>query len=103
MLRLRVFNVLGEITCHVYMYFSLVEKFLSRESPLMMYWVGTMHGKMLIKLKVKKDFSCFLGMSWVLTRLSFSVRCPFCDNKKAYFMQIQIRSADMTEVTVYIF
>lgn len=46
------------------------------------------------------------GNEWVgdLTRLCCAVttaRCPHCEFTKAYFMQIQIRSADEPSTTFY--
>lgn len=41
-------------------------------------------------------------MQHALTAASFAATCPKCDNRRAYFMQIQIRSADEPSTTFFV-
>ena len=41
-------------------------------------------------------------MEHALTAASFAATCPKCDNRRAYFMQIQIRSADEPSTTFFV-
>lgn len=53
-----------------------------------------MPGKTLIQLKVSKTSMSVYILPDKLTVWIMKVTCPKCEHDRAYFMQIQIRSAD---------
>ena len=42
----------------------------------------------------KLSWTCLFASAWLLTYLANVATCPKCDNGRAYFYQLQIRSAD---------